>query len=206
MKKKTLIIGISGPSASGKTLLAKSIVHDVNSNKIAVIAEDAYYKDQSNISKKSRNKKNYDHPNAFEHCLLFNHLRDMKDGKDIHVPTYDYSNHVRLNKKRSISSLNILIIEGILIFSDKKIRNIIDIKIFVDTPLDICLSRRILRDMRERGRNMHFILDQYKETVRPMYFQFIEPYKRYADIIIPQGGENKIAIDLIIAKINEILD
>ena len=206
MKKNTLIIGISGPSASGKTLLAKSIINDIDSDKIAVITEDAYYRDQSNISEKLRNKKNYDHPNAFEHCLLFDHLKNMKEGKDIHVPIYDYSNHVRLNKTKLISSLNILILEGILIFTDKKIRNIMDIKIFVDTPLDICLSRRILRDIRERGRDMHFILDQYRKTVRPMYFQFIEPYKRYADVIVPQGGENKIAIGLIIAKINEILD
>lgn len=205
MKKNTIIIGIAGASASGKSLLANTIVNELGSNKVEVIPEDAYYKDHSDLPFEERAKINYDHPNAFDHDLLIKHLQQLQEGKNIELPIYDHAQHIRSKKTRTIGQHTIIVLEGILLFSEAELRELMDIRIFMDTPLDICLIRRIKRDVNERKRSLDSVLTQYEETVRPMYLQFIEPSKRYADIIVPRGGSNRIAIDMIKAKMRELL-
>ena len=205
MNKKVIIIGISGPSASGKSLLAKTIINELGSEQVVVISEDAYYKDSSNLPFAEREKINYDHPDAFDRALLCEHLRLLQSGSTIEIPTYSHSQHIRLPETRSIGNHAIIVLEGILLFSDKALRELMDIRIFMSTPLDICLIRRLKRDVVERHRAFESVLQQYETTVRPMYLQFIEPSSRYADIIVPRGGENRIAIDMIQAKMRELL-
>lgn len=205
MGKQTIIIGISGPSASGKSLLANTIVNELGSDQVAVISEDAYYKDNSHLPLAEREKINYDHPDAFDHALLCEHLRRLQHGQSVDIPIYSHSKHVRLAETRHIGQHAIIVLEGILLFSDKVLRSIMDIRIFMSTPLDICLMRRLKRDVVERHRSFESVVHQYETTVRPMYLQFIEPSSRYADIIVPRGGENRIAIDMIQAKMRELL-
>jgi uridine kinase len=205
MSNNTIIIGISGPSASGKSLLANTIVKEIGSDEVTVISEDSYYKDLAGMSIEERAKVNFDHPNALDHELLHNHLTDLQNGKEINIPIYDHTKHCRKNETRSVGKHQIIVLEGILLFVEKELRDIMDIKIFMDTALDICLLRRLKRDIVERDRTLESVMDQYHSTVRPMYFQFIEPSKRYADIIVPRGGENRIAIDMIKAKMCELL-
>jgi len=205
MSKKAIIIGISGPSASGKSLLANTIVNELGSDQVVVISEDAYYKDNSHLPFSEREKINYDHPDAFDHALLCSHLKQLQQGDSVDIPTYSHSEHIRLPETRRIGQHTIIVLEGILIFSDKELRDIMDIRIFMSTPLDICLTRRMKRDIVERQRNFESVLHQYETTVRPMYMQFIEPSSRHADLIVPRGGENRIAIEMIQAKMRELL-
>ena len=205
MQNDIIIIGIAGPSASGKSLLANTIVNELGSDQVVVISEDAYYKDNSHLSLSEREKINYDHPEAFDHELLAQHLQDLQEGKSVDIPIYSHSKHIRLPETRSIGSHKIIVLEGILLFTDPSLRQLMDIRIFMFTPLDICLSRRLMRDVVERQRSFESVLRQYETTVRPMYLQFIEPSSRYADIIVPRGGENRIAIDMIQAKMRELL-
>lgn len=203
MAKNTIIIGIAGASASGKSLLANTIVNELGSDQVGVIPEDAYYKDRSDIPLAERANINYDHPDSLDHDLLCEHLLALQEGASIEMPIYNYSIHARTKQTRSVSNYRIIVLEGILLLAEKKLRDLMDIKIFMDTPLDICLSRRLKRDIVERQRTLECVLDQYHATVRPMYLQFIEPSKRYADVIVPRGGENRIAIDMIKAGINQ---
>ncbi len=203
--KKAIIIGISGASASGKSLLANTIVNELSSCHVAVISEDSYYKDHSNIPFEERVKINYDHPNSLDHELLIEHLKLLQQGKSANIPVYNHAEHVREKETRTIGQHSIIVIEGILLFVDQDLRDLMDIRIFMDTALDICLIRRLKRDMKERGRSLDAVIKQYEDTVRPMYMQFIEPSKRYADIIVPRGGGNRIAIDMIKAKMRELL-
>jgi uridine kinase len=205
MQNDIIIIGIAGPSASGKSLLANTIVNELGSDQVVVISEDAYYKDNSHLNLSEREKINYDHPDAFDHELLAQHLQDLQDGKSVDIPIYSHSKHIRLPETRKIGSHKIIVLEGILLFTDPSLRKLMDIRIFMLTPLDICLSRRLMRDVVERQRSFESVLRQYETTVRPMYLQFIEPSSRYADIIVPRGGENRIAIDMIQAKMRELL-
>jgi uridine kinase len=205
MKNNIMIIGISGASASGKSLLANTIVSELGSEHVVVISEDSYYKDLSGMPFEERKKNNYDHPDALDHGLLYHHLLDLQKGKNIDVPVYDYALHQRSNKTKTVGQHRIIVLEGILLFVEQKLRELMDIRIFMDTPLDICLIRRLIRDTVERERSLDSVLTQYQDTVRPMYLQFIEPSKRYADIIVPRGGENRIAIDMIQAKMRELL-
>jgi uridine kinase len=205
MQNNTIIIGIAGPSASGKSLLANTIVNELGSDQVVVISEDSYYKDNSHLSLSEREKINYDHPHAFDHELLCHHLKDLAQGKSIEVPIYSYSKHIRLPETKTIGAHRIIVLEGILLFTESKLRELMNIRIFMSTPLDICLSRRLMRDVVERQRSFESVLRQYETTVRPMYLQFIEPSSRYADIIVPRGGENRIAIDMIQAKMRELL-
>ncbi len=205
MKEKTIIIGISGASASGKSLLANTIVNELGSSQVVVISEDSYYKDHSNIPFEERAKINYDHPDSLDHDLLNEHLIELQKGKDVHIPLYNFTNHLRENETRTIGKHLIIVLEGILLFVDPKLRELMDIRIYMDTALDICLIRRLKRDVKERARSLDSVLQQYEDTVRPMYLQFIEPSKRYADIIVPRGGGNRIAIDMIKAKMRELL-
>ena len=203
--KTTIIIGIAGPSASGKSVLASNILTALGSSDVTLISEDSYYKDQSHMTFEERVKTNYDHPDAFDHELMIEHLKLLQKGLDVEIPTYDFTHHSRLPETRRVHKHRIIIVEGILLLVEEQLRDLMDIQIFVDTPLDICLIRRLQRDIIERDRSLESVLEQYNTTVRPMYFQFIEPSKRHADIIVPRGGENRIAIDMILAKMRELL-
>lgn len=207
MLSKNIIIGVAGPSASGKSLLSSTIANELGSKKAIIISEDSYYKDLGDLPLSAKAERNFDHPNAFDHELLIEHLIALKAGKSIQVPVYDYSTHSRTNDKINIQGDNaIIIVEGILLLSEAAIRDLLSIKIFVDTPLDICFIRRLERDVIKRQRTMDSVVKQYIKTVRPMYMQFIEPSKMHADIIVPRGGKNTIAIELIIAKMNKLLE
>lgn len=205
MAKQVIIIGIAGPSASGKSLLANTIVNELGSDQVVVISEDAYYKDNSHLPYAEREKINYDHPDSFDHELLCEHLSCLQNGISVDIPIYSHSEHLRLPKTRHIGKHTIVVLEGILLFSEKILRELMDIRIFMSTPLDICLTRRLMRDVVERHRSFESVIHQYEATVRPMYLQFIEPSSRYADLIVPRGGENRIAIDMIKAKMRELL-
>ncbi|MPW30880.1 uridine kinase [Agarivorans sp. B2Z047] len=204
-----VVIGISGASASGKSLFSQTIVNDIRTELgdscIAVINEDSYYKDQSHITPEQRKQTNYDHPKSMDHDLLVAHLKQLKSGESIEQPQYSYKVNNRMAETKTVAPTKIIVLEGILLFTDPAIREQLDISIFVDTPLDICLARRIQRDVKERGRTLDSVLFQYHNTVRPMFLQFVEPSKQYADVIVPRGGKNRIAIDIINAKIRDLL-
>ncbi len=206
MNNKTLLIGISGGTGSGKSTVTKKLVELIKEENVAVIEEDSYYKDQSNISFEERVKTNYDHPFAFDNKLLIEHLKDLKSGKSIEKPLYDFELHNRKKETLLVEAKEVVILEGILILSEEEIRDLLDIKVFVDTDSDVRIIRRILRDIKERGRSLDSVIYQYMKTVRPAHLQFIEPSKKYADIIIPEGGYNDVAIDLIYQKIKSIIE
>ena len=204
--KKPLIIGIAGGSASGKTSISRQIqdfYNDVTS--VLIIRQDDYYKDQSSKPMSERILTNYDHPSAFDNDLLIHHIHQLMEGKAIEKPTYDFVNHTRSSYTETCYPCDVLILEGLFILENEDIRNLLDIKVFVDTAADIRFIRRLLRDVQERGRSMESVVTQYTSTVRPMHESFIEPSKRYADIIISEGGENKVAIDLLNTKISSII-
>lgn len=203
--KPHILIGIAGGSGSGKTMVAKRIFDELGSDKVIIIQQDSYYKDLSHLSFEERKSQNFDHPDAFDHQFLIAQLKDLLAGKSIDQPIYDYTIHSRKNESRRIGEHVIIVLEGILILHDPELRKLMDIKIYVDTDDDVRLIRRIRRDVTERGRSLNSILDQYENSVRPMQLQFIEPTKRYADIIIPEGGYNLVAIDLMKTKIRALL-
>ncbi|WP_068714214.1 uridine kinase [Vibrio tritonius] len=204
-----VIIGIAGASASGKSLIASTIYNElrakVGDHQIGVITEDCYYKDQSHLSMEERVKTNYDHPNALDHDLLCEHLEQLLRGEAVHVPEYSYTEHTRTENTTLLTPKKVIILEGILLLTDPRLRGLIQASVFMDTPLDICLLRRVKRDVEERGRTMDSVLKQYQKTVRPMFLQFIEPSKQHADIIVPRGGKNRIAIDVLKAHISRLL-
>lgn len=204
-----VVIAIAGASASGKSLIASTIYKELKTelgtDNIGIISEDAYYKDQSHLTMEERIKTNYDHPNSMDHHLLVEHLRQLKQGYSINIPEYDYAEYNRKTTTKHFAPKKIIILEGILLLTDENIRNEINVSIFVDAPLDICFIRRLQRDMVERGRTMESAITQYRKTVRPMFLQFIEPSKQYADIIVPKGGKNRIAIDILKAQIKQLL-
>ncbi|OLS03914.1 uridine kinase [Tissierella creatinophila] len=200
-----ILIGITGGTGSGKSTVSKEIFKTIPQNDIVIIEQDSYYKDQSNLSYEERIKTNYDHPSAFDNVLLVEHLKKLTSGQPIEKPIYDFEQHNRKKETIKVEPKKIIILEGILILFEKEIRDLLDIKVFVDTDSDVRVIRRILRDIKERGRTLDSVILQYMETVRPAHLQFIDPSKRYADIIIPEGGYNKVAIDLIVQKIKSIL-
>jgi uridine kinase len=201
-----ILIGISGASGSGKTLVTRNIYEKLGSKKVVIIQEDAYYKDLSHIPFDERTGKNFDHPDAFDHEYLQSQLQDLLFGKSINQPLYDYATHSRKKHSRKLGPHDVIFLEGILVLNEPSLRDMMDIKVFVDTDPDICFIRRLKRDLVERGRDVNSIVNQYLETVRPMYIQFVEPSKRYADIIIPEGGMNAVAIDILTAKIRAMLN
>ena len=206
MKQKTILVGIAGASASGKSLLAETLVEELQSEHLCVISEDSYYKDQTHLSMEERVRTNYDHPESMDHDLMLEHMELLRNGEGVEVPMYDYTEHNRKTETRKIEPARVVIIEGILLFTNPKIREAFDLRFFMDTPLDICLIRRMKRDILSRGRDVDSVIKQYLETVRPMFLQFIEPSRQHADLIIPHGGKNRIAIDLIKTKIQGLID
>ncbi|MCX7123229.1 MAG: uridine kinase [Gammaproteobacteria bacterium] len=204
---KLIIIGIAGASGSGKSLLSKTIVNELGSDRVVVISEDSYYKDLSGMTLAQRAKVNFDHPDAFDHTLLAQHLNDLKEHKSIDIPVYDFVTHARTDKTIHIDShKSIVVLEGILLFVDPAVRKMMDICIYVDTPLDVAFIRRLRRDVVDRGRSMESVIEQYQSTVRPMFVKYVDPSKRHADLIIPHGGKNRIAIDMVQAKMKELLN
>jgi len=205
-KKTPLIIGITGGSGSGKTSVTNAISEVFKNHSVVVIQQDYYYKDQSHLKFEERLNTNYDHPLAFDNDLLLEHIHNLLDNKAIEKPVYDYAKHTRSTETIVIEPKDVIILEGILVLEDERLRNLMNIKLFVDTDADLRIIRRILRDINERGRTVDSVVDQYLNVVRPMHNQFIEPTKRYADVIIPEGGQNEVAIDLMVTKIKTILE
>lgn len=204
--KRPVVIGIAGGSGSGKTSVTNAIYEVYKEHAVVVIEQDYYYKNQSHLAFEERLKTNYDHPLAFDTDLLIEHIHQLLDRKAIEKPVYDYALHTRAKESIVIEPQDVIILEGILVLEDKRLRDLMDIKLFVDTDSDLRIIRRILRDINERARSIESVVEQYLSVVRPMHNQFIEPTKRYADIIIPEGGQNQVAIDLMVTKIKTILE
>ena len=202
---KPILIGITGGTGSGKSTIAKAIFESIPEKNVTIIEQDSYYKDQSHLPMEKRVKTNYDHPLAFDTELLYKHIQELLNNKPVEKPIYNFSKHNRAEGTITVYPKDIIILEGIMILEDEKLRALMDIKIFVDTDSDVRIIRRILRDLNERGRTLDSVVDQYLNTVRPAHLQFIEPSKRYADIIIPEGGYNKVAIDIMVAKVKSII-
>jgi len=202
---RPILIGISGGTGSGKSTIAREIYKHFDSTCIAMIEQDSYYKDQSNLSFEQRVKTNYDHPDAFDTSLLVHHLNFLIEGESVENPIYNFEMHNRTEETIVVYPREIIIVEGILVLQEKVLRDMLDIKIYVDTDADVRFIRRLVRDINERGRTTDSVINQYLKVVKPMHEQFTEPTKRYADIIIPEGGQNKVAIDIITANISQIL-
>lgn len=200
-----MIIGISGGTGSGKTTVVHKIIDSAGAENVVYLQQDAYYRNLGDMPLELRNKVNYDHPDAFDTELMINHLAALRAGLSIEQPLYDYATHSRKPETIHVEPRELIIVEGILVFSDPDLRNLMDMKIFVDTDADIRFIRRLHRDLNERGRSAESIIEQYINTVRPMHMQFVEPSKRYADVIIPEGGSNQVGIDLVTCKIKSIL-
>lgn len=201
----SLVVGIAGGTGSGKTTVARTITAALPVESVAMIEYDAYYRDRPDLTPDERSQQNFDHPDALDSDLLVEHLSALKAGKRVEIPIYDFKTHRRRTESRPIEPAPVIIVEGILVFVDPRIRERLDMKIFVDTDSDIRAFRRIRRDMEHRGRTFDSIREQYYRTVRPMHLQFVEPSKRWADLIIPEGGNNRVALDLIIAKLKSVL-
>jgi uridine kinase len=206
MMRKPVVIGVTGGSGSGKTSVTKAIYESLKDHSILVLEQDYYYKDQSDLPFEERLKTNYDHPLAFDNDLLIEHIQMLLRYETIEKPVYDYAIHTRSDKVIQVEPKDVIILEGILVLEDERLRNLMDIKLYVDTDADLRIIRRLTRDIRDRGRTFDSVIDQYLNVVRPMHNQFIEPTKRYADIIIPEGGHNHVAIDLMVTKIQTILE
>jgi uridine kinase len=200
-----IIIGIAGGSGSGKTTVTNAIIGDLDKKYIAVVQHDSYYRDISHYKGKSPAEINFDHPDSLETSFLIKHIKMFKEGTSFDQPMYNFATHKRMKEMVRIDPTDILIIEGILLFVEKELRELMDIKIFVDTDDDERLLRRLKRDIIERGRSLDSVIHQYISTVKPMHLEFVEPSKRWADIIIPKGGENHVAIDMIVAKIRSLI-
>ena len=203
---KPIVIGVAGGSGSGKTSVTKAIYEKFKGHSIMILEQDYYYKDQSHLPFEERLKTNYDHPLAFDNDLLLEHINKLLQYEEIEKPVYDYAMHTRSEEVIRVEPKDVIILEGILVLEDERLRDMMDIKLFVDTDADLRIIRRLMRDIKERGRSIDSVIEQYTSVVRPMHNQFIEPTKRYADIIIPEGGHNHVAIDLIGTKIQTILE
>jgi uridine kinase len=204
--KKGILIGIAGASGSGKTFVANSIIESLGSDKAVIIQEDSYYMDLSDIPYEERARKNFDHPDAFDHDLLAKHLLQLLNGEAVSHPIYDYELHTRSKETKNVGPGTLIILEGILILNNAKLRELMDYRVFIDTALDICLVRRLKRDVEERGRTVDSVIRQCTETVRPMYLEFIAPSMQYSDILIPGDEKNSEAVDIVITKINSLLN
>jgi len=204
-RNQSLVIGIAGGTGSGKTTIANYVLETVGPEKIAFLPHDAYYRELGELTQEERAQVNFDHPSSLETELLIEHIKQLKDQKVIQLPSYDFKTHSRTQNTIEIKPQPIILIEGILILAEPDLRKLFDLKIYVDTDADIRFIRRLERDIQERGRTTHNVISQYLDTVRPMHLEFVEPSKRYASVIIPEGGYNHVALDLIVARIESML-
>ncbi len=204
-ENKPIVFGVAGGTASGKTTVARTILDAVGASKVAYLPHDAYYKDRADLTLEERALLNYDHPNSLESKLLVKHIKKLLAGKQVNVPVYDFSHHRRTDETVLVEPSPIILVDGILIFTKRKLRDLMDIKVFVDTDPDVRFIRRLRRDMEERERSLDSVVAQYLDTVRPMHLKFVEPSKRFADVIIPGGGLNQVAIDMVISRLNHML-
>ena len=201
----SFIIGIAGGTGSGKTTVVRKVIENLPKNEVAIITQDSYYKDNSHLPLEERQEMNFDHPASLEFKLLIDHIKKLKEGNSIEQPIYSYLTCTRSDETISVKSKKVIIVEGILILQNAQLRDLMDVKVFVDADNDDRLMRVILRDLVERGRSVNKVLERYEKTVKPMHLQFIEPTKRYADVIIPQGGNNRVGIDLLASIIEKKL-
>ena len=204
--KDVVVIGVAGGTGSGKSTLVKRLQEAFKNDDVATICHDFYYKAHPELTYEERTKLNYDHPDAFDTWLMVEHIKALKEGKAVECPTYSFVEHNRVEETQPVKPSKVIIVDGILIFETEELRNIMDIKVYVDTDADVRLARRILRDVRERGRSMESVISQYTTTVKPMHEQFVEPSKRYADVIIPEGGFNSVAVSMLIQNIRSIVE
>ncbi|NMB63088.1 MAG: uridine kinase [Chloroflexi bacterium] len=205
MDYQPIIIGVAGGTGSGKTTVANVILDAVGRDRIAYLPHDAYYRDLTDLPPAQKAEVNFDHPNSLETELMIEHVKTLKKGKPVDIPIYDFSTHSRTQQTMRVEPQRVIIVEGILIFAERKLRELFDMKLFVDTDPDIRFIRRLERDIAERGRTMDMVIQQYLGTVRPMHLEFVDPSKRYADVIIPEGGLNQVAMDMVVARIESLL-
>jgi uridine kinase len=198
-----LIIGIAGGTGSGKTTVARELAKELGREKIIIVSQDSYYAHKPHLPFEERVNQNYDHPDAFEDQLLMAHLLQLRNGQPVEVPVYDFSQHLRTSQTILVSPRPVIIVEGILILVDPELRKLFDIKVYVDTDADTRVLRRIIRDIEDRGRTLQSVCNQYLDTVKPMHEAFVEPSKRYADIIIPEGGRNRVALSLLVSRVEK---
>lgn len=202
---RAVALGVAGGTGSGKTTVARAILDAVGRERIAYLEQDSYYRDVEWESEEQLRRHNFDHPSALDNELLVEHLGRLKDGRDVEVPIYDFVRHRRRPETRRTEARPVILLEGILLFAEPELRRLLDFKVYVDTDADVRLIRRLRRDIRDRGRSMDDVLRQYRQTVRPMHLEFVEPSKRWADVIIPEGGENRVALDMVVARVEKIL-
>lgn len=202
---KPITLGVCGGTGSGKTTVARRILERVGAHLVAHLPHDAYYKEAGHLPPDQRARLNFDHPDALDNDLLIEHLKELQAGRAADIPVYDFKTHNRRPEKLRVEPQPVILVEGILIFADKRLRNLMDVKIYVDTDADLRLLRRLQRDIEERGRSISSIIDQYLSTVRPMHLEFVEPSKRYADVIIPEGGFNEVAIDMVASRLRALI-
>jgi uridine kinase len=201
MLRRPYVVGIAGGTGSGKTTVAEKLASAMPPGRCVTLDHDAYYRDQGHLEPDDREAINYDHPSALDSALLALHLRELRDGSTIEAPIYDFATHTRRRETRTVVAARVILVEGILVFAEPALREQMDIKIFVDTDADIRLMRRIRRDLEERGRTFQSVRDQYHATVRPMHLEYVEPSKRWADLIIPEGGDNRVALDVLLGQL-----
>ena len=201
----SILIGIAGGTGSGKTTIAEKIIEQIGTDNVVIIPQDAYYRDRNNLPLEEREKINYDHPSSFDITLLIKHLRQLGAGKDVPRLSYDYVSHTRKILPGKVPSKPVTILEGIMVLENENLRRMLDIKLYVDTDPDVRIIRRLRRDIHERGRSFESVIQQYLSSVRPMHLEFVAPSRRYADVIIPEGGHNKVAIDMVVSKIRTLL-
>lgn len=200
-----IVIGVAGGTGSGKTTVTRQILNRVGTEHITYIAHDAYYRDLSHLPERLRAQINFDHPDALETELLVEHLKRLRAGQPVAMPVYDFSTHTRTERTRQVEPAPVIIVEGILVFVESELRELFDVKIYIDTDADVRFIRRLRRDIEERGRSVESVCQQYLSTVRPMHLEFVEPSKRYADVIIPEGGFNEVAIEMVAARLRGLL-
>ena len=203
---KTITMGVAGGSGSGKTTVARRILERIGFDRVAYVPHDAYYHDLSHLPPAERGQLNFDHPDSLDNDLLIVHLQELQAGRAVEIPVYDFKTHSRVAETRHVDPQPVILVEGILIFADKRLRDLMDVKIFVDTDADIRLIRRLQRDISERGRSAESVINQYLRTLRPMHLEFAEPSKRYADVIIPECGFNEVAIEMVAARLRALIE
>ena len=204
--RKPFIVGVAGGTGSGKTTVSRRIQDAISPHHISYLQHDSYYHDRSYLSPEERAKGNYDHPDSLDTALLVAHIHQLLNWNAVDIPVYDFAAHSRRSVTQQVEPARVVLIEGILVFAEKELRQLMDMRIYVDTDADIRFIRRLSRDVKDRGRSLDSVVRQYLSTVRPMHLEFVEPSKRYADVIVPEGGNNRVAMDMIISRIRDILD